>query len=263
MDAQTGLYYVRARWYDPFLGRFMSEDPIGLEGGINQYAYALNDPVNLSDPTGLWTCDRNDVANECANGATLPGITVTVQRGPNSGFSAFLFRSRGTSFGAGIVIGGSNDDGSGPQVPPRESGADDGMREVGACTMKVLLAGAIVALDLTGAGLLIDAGSFFFKHRKKLGTDFARSLAIRNFRTGLVLGGVAPTSLNVTGTTTPPGRELQRKGSASLRRRVRPRRRRRRRRRRCGSDVRETLLNERFNSCRRPTWTSRGGSRVP
>ena len=103
LDAQTGLYYVRARWYDPFLGRFMSEDPIGLEGGINQYAYALNDPVNLSDPTGLWTCDRNDVTNECSNGATLSGITVTVQRGPNSGFSAFLFRSRGVSLMAGFA----------------------------------------------------------------------------------------------------------------------------------------------------------------
>ena len=53
LDRQTGLYYVRARWYDPFLGRFLSEDPIGLAGGINQYAYALNDPVNLSDPSGL------------------------------------------------------------------------------------------------------------------------------------------------------------------------------------------------------------------
>ncbi|HEX2209907.1 MAG TPA: RHS repeat-associated core domain-containing protein [Longimicrobium sp.] len=39
--------------YDPFLGRFLSEDPIGLAGGINQYAYAGNDPVNRSDPSGL------------------------------------------------------------------------------------------------------------------------------------------------------------------------------------------------------------------
>jgi RHS repeat-associated protein len=53
LDAGTGLYQVRARWYDPVLERFVSEDPIGLAGGINAYAYAGNDPVNLTDPFGL------------------------------------------------------------------------------------------------------------------------------------------------------------------------------------------------------------------
>jgi RHS repeat-associated protein len=53
LDAGAGLYYVRARWYDPYLGRFISEDPIGLAGGINNYAYAANDPVNRNDPLGL------------------------------------------------------------------------------------------------------------------------------------------------------------------------------------------------------------------
>jgi RHS repeat-associated protein len=53
LDATAGLYYVRARWYDAGMGRFISEDPIGLAGGINNYAYAANDPVNLGDPMGL------------------------------------------------------------------------------------------------------------------------------------------------------------------------------------------------------------------
>ncbi len=52
-DAESGLYYYRARYYDPALGRFLSEDPIGLEGGINPYAYVGNDPVNNRDPSGL------------------------------------------------------------------------------------------------------------------------------------------------------------------------------------------------------------------
>ena len=56
LDATAGLYYVRARWYDASMGRFISEDPIGLAGGINNYAYAANDPVNLRDPTGLSPC---------------------------------------------------------------------------------------------------------------------------------------------------------------------------------------------------------------
>jgi RHS repeat-associated protein len=53
-DADTGLMYYRARWYDPQQGRFLSEDPIGLEGGVNLYAYVGNDPANSSDPLGLW-----------------------------------------------------------------------------------------------------------------------------------------------------------------------------------------------------------------
>jgi RHS repeat-associated protein len=55
-DPPTGLVYMRARWYDPELGRFISEDPIGLSGGINPYAFAGNDPVNFADPSGLDKC---------------------------------------------------------------------------------------------------------------------------------------------------------------------------------------------------------------
>ncbi len=47
------LYYMRNRWYDYETGRFMSEDPVGLAGGINLYAFAGNDPIGGSDPYGL------------------------------------------------------------------------------------------------------------------------------------------------------------------------------------------------------------------
>lgn len=49
----TGLYYYRARYYDPRVGRFASEDPIGFAGGDNVYAYVDNRPLDLSDPSGL------------------------------------------------------------------------------------------------------------------------------------------------------------------------------------------------------------------
>jgi len=54
-DAESGLYYYRARHYDPRTGRFLQKDPIGLAGGINPYTYVLNNPLKFIDPTGLDT----------------------------------------------------------------------------------------------------------------------------------------------------------------------------------------------------------------
>jgi RHS repeat-associated protein len=60
-DPEVGLYYYRARYYEPRLGRFISEDPIEFRGGINFYRYVRNDPANRMDPTGLvaWKCKFN------------------------------------------------------------------------------------------------------------------------------------------------------------------------------------------------------------
>lgn len=51
----TGLYAYRDRYYHPGLARFISEDRLRLTGGINFYAYALNNPVTFLDPFGLQT----------------------------------------------------------------------------------------------------------------------------------------------------------------------------------------------------------------
>jgi RHS repeat-associated protein len=56
-DPDTGLLHYRARWYDPQVGRFISEDPIGLGGGINQFRYVSNNPQNRTDPSGLYEID--------------------------------------------------------------------------------------------------------------------------------------------------------------------------------------------------------------
>ncbi|HKN77131.1 MAG TPA: RHS repeat-associated core domain-containing protein [Candidatus Acidoferrum sp.] len=54
-DPETGLYYYRARYYDPSIGRLLSEDPLGFDGGSNFYSYTGNSPVNFDDPFGLYT----------------------------------------------------------------------------------------------------------------------------------------------------------------------------------------------------------------
>ncbi len=61
-----GLYYMRARYYSPQLARFISRDPAGLAGGVNLYAYAGDDPIDFSDPTGTDNLEGpGDVCSAC------------------------------------------------------------------------------------------------------------------------------------------------------------------------------------------------------
>ncbi len=52
-DDETGLVYMQARYYDPVIGRFASEDP--SKDGPNWFAYCSNDPVNCIDPDGRYS----------------------------------------------------------------------------------------------------------------------------------------------------------------------------------------------------------------
>jgi len=53
-DRETGLYYYRARYYNPYIGRFLQTDPVGYADGINWYLYCSNNPVNFVDASGKW-----------------------------------------------------------------------------------------------------------------------------------------------------------------------------------------------------------------
>jgi RHS repeat-associated protein len=52
LDSANGLYYFRARYYDPSLGRFIDKDPLAT---LNRYSYALNNPALRIDPSGLFS----------------------------------------------------------------------------------------------------------------------------------------------------------------------------------------------------------------
>ncbi len=56
-DAETGLHYNYYRDYDPQSGRYLTPDPLGIEGGINPYVYAGSNPVTNIDPLGLYQSD--------------------------------------------------------------------------------------------------------------------------------------------------------------------------------------------------------------
>jgi RHS repeat-associated protein len=86
----NGLYFYRARYYSPEFERFISEDPIDFRGGTNLYAYVANDPVTLTDPSGMVIV-VNGTPQQNQNYLTAeaylkgdPGMAQTIQNLQNS-----------------------------------------------------------------------------------------------------------------------------------------------------------------------------------
>jgi RHS repeat-associated protein len=73
LDAETGLHYNDRRYYDPELGRYLTPDPIGLQGGVNSYAYVDGNPLKYVDPSGLILFAFDGTGN----GAPGPGASVS------------------------------------------------------------------------------------------------------------------------------------------------------------------------------------------
>jgi RHS repeat-associated protein len=72
----TGLILTHYRAYDPRLGRWLSRDPIAENGGINLYGYVSNNPINATDPLGLWTFKVGISVDANAGIAGIPGLSA-------------------------------------------------------------------------------------------------------------------------------------------------------------------------------------------
>lgn len=86
-DSETELYYYRARYYDPTIGRFLNEDPKRFDGdGPNFYAYVLNDPINRSDPNGCGFVDcATALARLLASSANFAKDLENIERAVREG----------------------------------------------------------------------------------------------------------------------------------------------------------------------------------
>ena len=79
------LYYYKARFYSPSLGRFLQTDPIGTADDLNLYAYVGNNPVNFSDPTGLIAAEADMLIGKISDSSFGRGIQGVVDSNPSAG----------------------------------------------------------------------------------------------------------------------------------------------------------------------------------
>ena len=149
-NKHTGLSYMRARYYDPGLGRFISEDPLGLSAGINPYVYAANSPMNATDPTGMDVCWQQMVT-----WFTSGGKVIGVDAGP---LVVWNCGSSGGSDGSAAAGGGSSGWNVGDQA------VEKCREDIGLATLDVVVSAADVKELKAGATFLVREGANVVRH---------------------------------------------------------------------------------------------------
>ena len=118
---KTGLYYFRARWYDPITGRWLSNDPIGISGGLNQYVFCGNNPVNFVDPFGLFQTGMfvRGLAGAVVSGAgaVVGAAAATTGVGTLPGGALALYSSYNFGANVGNIINSFRDVQAAPTGP--------------------------------------------------------------------------------------------------------------------------------------------------
>ncbi|HEY0922273.1 RHS repeat-associated core domain-containing protein [Rheinheimera pacifica] len=126
-DSESGLHYNHFRYYDPETGRFISQDPIGLLGGINHYQYAPNH-INWIDPLGL-SCKENAVnvfstQDQAANAALKLANPLSIT--DNLEYGGLIYRDESGNYGFSGPVKGSDQG-----VNPHDAAIPDGATLVG------------------------------------------------------------------------------------------------------------------------------------
>jgi RHS repeat-associated protein len=176
-DRETGLVYLRHRYYSPRLERFVNQDPIGIAGGLNTYGFAGLSPVNASDPMGLcskwiyrtsdghqweeydWAC-MDAVMRALGQFVNMQfaGWTALGGLGMPGGLNPFDGGTAGTG-----TVGGTGGHGSGDG----ESGDADGTSDesVSECMARNL---AAIGVAASAAGAVVGANGAILAARGRL-----------------------------------------------------------------------------------------------
>ena len=142
---ETGFYNYRARYYDPYAKRFLSEDPLGFGAyDPNYYAYVSGDPVNATDPTGEIAPIAGRLLGGCLIGAAFGGLEIAFNGRKDSPKQMLTSLGIGCALGAGLSkLGGSK-----PRVfwsgPGAKEAAEAFAKANGGKTLEMTLAGKIL-----------------------------------------------------------------------------------------------------------------------
>jgi len=128
-DNETGLYYNYHRFYDPDSGRYLQSDPLGMNAGLNTYAYVNSDPVNNIDPLGLilFAFDGTGNSDPAQPGSSLSNVVHIRDAYQRQGSEAvnqfgrdwFYITGPGTDDTATGYDAPFNDNATGSSIPAR------------------------------------------------------------------------------------------------------------------------------------------------
>ncbi|TCK18882.1 RHS repeat-associated protein [Thiogranum longum] len=174
-DSETGLHYNLQRYYSPDTGRYLTSDPIGLDGGLNSYLYVDANPVQYIDPLGLYKWTGTIIEGEFIVGIGSGGALIDVESECVNGKKAFV-KATGVGPGLGVGIKGS------PKKIPGGEGGDiefDDFNFVGDIDPSVFNG----TFGSVGAGLVIGIG--YSASKIQCGSAYAND---SGFTFGLNLG---------------------------------------------------------------------------
>jgi len=108
-DSDADLHLTLHRAYSSKLKRFISADPLGIDGGVNLYAYGNLNPVNFVDPLGLWTLQLGVSSTAGTVGGGTSGSGLAISHDEDAGlFSGWEIGSYGTAGGGGFAGSGGS-----------------------------------------------------------------------------------------------------------------------------------------------------------